>query len=288
MYDIGHKQVTYIWSLADELFLREMLDLRKWRMVKGLFCLGQTGQAAECENCLLKPFPPLRRRLARFPMAVHSKHEVLIVEDHDGVRESLELLLKSAGYTVSTAIHGFDALLQLKKHLPDVVLSDLNMPQMSGFELLSVVRRRFPQISVIAMSVAYYSGDSVPSGVIADAFYSKDQGDPKTLLRTVAYLIRSSAAHAVDHTRESAPVWIPRNGKDSHGIPYVVVTCTECLRSFPLSVMAEGLQTIQETPCLSCPNTVRYIIDFSLSVAAPRPEVRARTVIRNARQATAD
>jgi CheY-like chemotaxis protein len=221
-------------------------------------------------------------------MANDAKHEILVVEDDDCVRDSLELLLKSAGYIVTTAIHGFDALLQLKKRLPDIVLSDLSMPQMSGFELLSVVRRRFPQISVIAMSGAYHSGDAVPGGVIADAFYSKGQSDPQMLLRIVADLIQTAVAHAVDHERESAPVWIPRNGNDSHGIPFVVLTCTECLRSFPLSVITEDLQKIQETSCLFCPNTVRYIIDFSRSVASPRREVEAATVIRSARQAASN
>jgi CheY-like chemotaxis protein len=219
-------------------------------------------------------------------MSNPAKHEILVVDDDDGVRDSLELLLKSAGYAVSTAIHGFDALLQLKKGLPAIVLSDLSMPQMSGFELLSVVRRRFPQIPVIAMSGAYHSGDSVPGGVIADAFYAKGQSDPQTLLLAVADLIRTSVAHAVDHEKESAPVWIPRNGKDSRGVPYVVLTCTDCLRSFPLSVITEDLQKIQETPCLFCPNTVRYVIDFSLSIASPRPEVKATTVIRGAHAAT--
>jgi CheY-like chemotaxis protein len=212
-----------------------------------------------------------------------AKREILVVDDDDGVRDSLELLLKASGYAVSTAIHGFDALLQLKKSLPAVVLSDLSMPQMSGFELLSVVRRRFPQIPVIAMSGAYHSGDSVPGGVIADAFYAKGQSNPQTLLRAIADLIQTSVAHAVDHERESAPVWIPRNGKDSHGVPYVVVTCTECLRSFPLSVPTDDLQKIQATPCLFCPNTVRYVIDFSLAIASPRPAAGATTMSRNAR-----
>jgi CheY-like chemotaxis protein len=220
-------------------------------------------------------------------MSNPSKHEILVVDDDAAVRDTLVLLLKSSGYDVSIAINGFDALLQLKRTLPSIVLSDLNMPQMSGFELLSVVRRRFPQISVIAMSGAYHSGDSVPGGVIADAFYAKGQSDPQTLLRIVADLIRTSAVHAVDHERESAPVWIPRNGKDSQGIPYVVVTCTDCLRSFPLSVMTEDLQKIQETPCLFCPNTVRYVIDFSLSVASPRPDVEAAAVPRLARSTSA-
>jgi CheY-like chemotaxis protein len=218
-------------------------------------------------------------------MSNPAKHEILVVDDDDGVRGSLELLLKSAGYAVSTAIHGFDALLQLKKKLPAIVLSDLSMPQMSGFELLSVVRRRFPQIPVIAMSGAYHSGESVPGGVIADAFYAKGQSSPQTLLHVIAGLIRTSAAHAVDHERESAPVWIPRNGKDSHGVPFVVLTCTECLRSFPLSVITEDLQKIQETPCLFCPNTVRYIIDFSLAIASPEAESEAVAAILDAKAA---
>jgi CheY-like chemotaxis protein len=201
-----------------------------------------------------------------------SKHEILIVDDEVAVRNSLAMLLRASGYDVSIAINGFDALLQLKRKVPAIVLSDLNMPEMSGFEFLSVVRRRFPKISVIAMSGAYHSGDSVPGGVIADAFYAKGHSSPEVLLQTVARLIQTFAAHAVDHERESAPVWIPRNGKDSHGIPYVVLTCTDCLRSFPLSVITEDLQKIQETPCLFCPNTVRYIVDFSLSIASPQPE----------------
>ncbi len=215
-------------------------------------------------------------------MANAPKHEILVVDDEAALRQSLGLVLQSAGYEVSTATNGFDALLQLKRRLPTIVLSDLNMPQMSGFEFLSVVRRRFPQISVIAMSGAYHSGDAIPGGVIADAFYAKGHGDPSMLLSIVAGLIRTSEAHAVDHERESAPVWIPRNGKDSHGIPYVVLTCTECLRSFPLSVVTEDLQKIQETPCLFCPNTVRYIIDFSLAIASPRPEVRPAPEARSA------
>jgi len=205
------------------------------------------------------------------------KHRVLIVDDDPSVRDSVAMLLASEGYETSTAENGFDALLQMKSKVPELIVSDLNMPQMSGFEFLSVVRRRFPKVSVIAMSGAYHSGDAVPGGVIADAFYGKGQSSQKALLHIVADLIRTSAAHAVDHERESAPVWIPRNGKDSHGIPYVVLTCTECLRSFPLSVATEDLQKIQETPCLFCPNTVRYVIDFSLSVTSP-PEVESATI----------
>ena len=214
------------------------------------------------------------------------EHEILVVDDDTAVRNTIVMLLKASGYKVNIAVHGFDALLQLKRSLPSVLISDLNMPQMSGFELLSVVRRRFPAISVIAMSGAYDSENGIPGGVIADAFYKKGKSTPEILLGTVAELIRTHAAHGVDHEREFAPVWIPRTGKDSQGVPYVVLTCTDCLRSFPLSVATEGLQNVQERPCLFCPNTIRYIIDFSLSIASPRPKRAAGAVVSSPRSET--
>ena len=203
-------------------------------------------------------------------MTSPSKHHVLVVDDEPSVRETTAMLLNNAGYDVSTAEHGFDALLQLRRMTPDLIISDLNMPTMSGFEFLSVVRRRFPDIPVIAFSGAYEQSEHVPGGVIADAFYPKGHHRPEELLRTVAELIRTTAARAVVHHRQAAPVWIPRNGKDSNGVPFIVLTCTECLRSFPLSVTREDVQEIQETRCLFCQTQVRYVIDFSVAVYSPR------------------
>jgi len=208
-------------------------------------------------------------------MASSPKFRILLVDDEPVIREVISNLLLEAEYAVSTAEHGFDALLQLRADLPDLIISDLNMPRMSGFEFLSIVRRRFPEIPVIAISGAYQSGDHVPGGVIADAFFAKGQIKLKELLVTVADLIQTSAARAVDHHRHSAPVWVPRNGKDSRGVPFIVLTCTECLRSFALSVLREDIQEIQETPCLFCANPVRYVIDFSLAVSSPKTAAKS-------------
>jgi CheY-like chemotaxis protein len=202
------------------------------------------------------------------------KHRILVVDDEESIRSVFAQLLQREGYDVDTAENGFDALLQLKQFLPDVIISDLNMPKMSGFEFLSVVRRRFPKIPVIASSGAYGSR-VVPTGVLADSFYAKGQEEPTTLLKSVADLIQTSAARARAHQKESAPVWIPRNGKDSNGIPYIVITCTECLRSFPLNVTKEQNPEVLETLCLFCSNKVKYIIDFSLSVTSPPRGVSA-------------
>lgn len=199
-----------------------------------------------------------------------SKHLVLIVDDEPMVRHTMTLLLTASGYDVISAGDGFAALLHLKTVTPDLVISDLNMPQMSGFEFLSVLRRRFPEIPVIAVSGAYQSGDHIPGGIIADVFFAKGQHHPADFLQAVAELIRTTTERETNHHRESAPVWIPRNGHDANGVPFIVLTCTECLRSFPLSVEREDVQEIQVTPCLFCANPVRYIIDFSLAISSSK------------------
>jgi CheY-like chemotaxis protein len=146
-------------------------------------------------------------------------HQILVVDDEPSVRETVALLLQSKGYDVTTAENGYAALLRLRKALPKVIVSDLNMPQMSGLEFLSVVRRRFPQVLLVAMSGAYDSEDAVPGGVIADAFYAKGKTGPQALLQAVAKVIRTSASRTNAHGKESAPVLMPRNGKDANGLP---------------------------------------------------------------------
>jgi CheY-like chemotaxis protein len=188
-----------------------------------------------------------------------SKLQILVVDDEPSVREVTELMLISSGYDVCTAGDGFTALQQLRRTVPDVMVSDLKMPLMSGYELLSVVRRRFPQILTVAMS-GEYDGDDIPTGVIADRFFAKGHG-PKGLLATITSLIRTSETWLSAHHREYAPAWIPRNGNDSQGVPYVVVMCAECLRTFQLPVVEETAGAVLEAPCRFCPGKNRYIIE---------------------------
>jgi CheY-like chemotaxis protein len=200
-----------------------------------------------------------------------SRHHILIVDDEECIRDTTSLLLADEGYDVSTAEDGLDALLQMRTRIPHLIVSDLNMPKMSGFEFLSVVRRRFPDIPVIAMSGAYQQGDHIPGGVIADAFFPKGHHQPTELIDTVAELIRTAARRAMSHQQHPAPVWIPRNGRDAQGVAFVVLTCTECLRSFPLNVLREDVQEIQGAPCRFCSTPLRFIVDFSVAVFSPRP-----------------
>ncbi|MEW5871765.1 MAG: HD domain-containing phosphohydrolase [Chloroflexota bacterium] len=65
---------------------------------------------------------------------------ILVVEDHDILREGLQILLETEGFKVVSAIHGLNALQQMEKLFPDLILSDISMPEMDGFEFYNVVR----------------------------------------------------------------------------------------------------------------------------------------------------
>ncbi len=73
---------------------------------------------------------------------------ILIVEDNDVLRQGLQALLEAEGYSVSTAIHGVDALDILKAIHPDLILSDIAMPEMDGFTFFDTVRTRPDWISI--------------------------------------------------------------------------------------------------------------------------------------------
>jgi CheY-like chemotaxis protein len=179
---------------------------------------------------------------------------ILIVDDNMSLRSTLSIILSTLGYEVRSAVDGFSALNEIRQRLPDVLLSDLNMPGMSGFELLSVVRRRFPQVLVIAMSGAF-SEDAVPPNVPADGFYRKGTG-VESLLRMLGGLedvIRSPARQS------EAPIWVSRHTINPCGDGHVVISCPECLRVFPQPVPDSGFSSA-EVRCVHCAGVVRFAL----------------------------
>jgi len=123
-------------------------------------------------------------------MSNRSRAQILVVDDDPFVRESLGMLLMSAGYDVATADNGISAVSHLSRTTPDLIVTDLNMPHMSGVELISHVRSYHPSVSIVAMS-GEYQGDAVPASIIADRFYPKGQ-NPNHLLTTIASLIATN------------------------------------------------------------------------------------------------
>ncbi|MGA2889034.1 MAG: response regulator [Terracidiphilus sp.] len=183
--------------------------------------------------------------------------KLLIVDDEPAIRESLTRVLTEVGYSVRSAEDGFAALHEIRNEPPDLLLSDLNMPRMTGFELLSVVRLRFPAIRVIAMS-GWFSGDEVPSGVAADAFYQKGSSI-LALIRIMETLppLDRLTRHSTS-TSPDVPLWIHRNTHDYSPEAYVTISCPECFRTFPKAIDAGYLK--RKTDCIYCRSTIHYAI----------------------------
>lgn len=74
------------------------------------------------------------------------KSRVLVVDDEESIREFLEIMLRKEGYEVTCAEDGQKALDIIKKKSIDLVISDLQMPNMTGIELLRNVRDQYPEM----------------------------------------------------------------------------------------------------------------------------------------------
>ncbi|MCA8975414.1 MAG: sigma-54-dependent Fis family transcriptional regulator [Planctomycetes bacterium] len=81
-----------------------------------------------------------------------SEHHILIVDDESDLRWVLRGLFEDAGFVVAEAADGEEALSLVAEHVPDVVLSDVRMPKMSGDRLLHLLRQREPDLPVILLS----------------------------------------------------------------------------------------------------------------------------------------
>jgi CheY-like chemotaxis protein len=92
------------------------------------------------------------RGFGRPAVTANPIQRILLVDDEPTVLGALNLTLEAHGYICWTATDGLEALEVLRQISVDVVISDLRMPNMSGFELLPTVRRRYPQIGLIVCS----------------------------------------------------------------------------------------------------------------------------------------
>lgn len=198
-------------------------------------------------------------------------YRLLVIDDEPLSRDLFQSSLSMKGYEVCVAKDGFAALAQMRGALPDLIVTDLKMPNMSGFEFLSIARRRFPQIPTIAVS-GEFEPPIAPLGVLADAFFAKPFRFEE-LLAKIAELLRNTPPRPAIK-RDRAPVWVPRNGE------YYVITCTDCLRSFsiPAEKSARVLRELRTLECIFCDAQVQFIVEET-------PEASGLPMIKNDRTA---
>lgn len=81
--------------------------------------------------------------------------KILVVDDDAAVREVVASMLRTAGYEVSLAANGREALSCLQREQFRVIITDLVMPEQEGIETIKLIRRDYPDVRVIAMSGAF-------------------------------------------------------------------------------------------------------------------------------------
>ncbi len=117
---------------------------------------------------------------------------LLVAEDSFTTRELLRSILQSAGYRVETANHGRDALDKLQSNPYDLVVSDVEMPHLNGFELTRHIRadQRLQNLPVIIITSLAREADR-REGLLAgaQAYIVKSQFDQSNLLETIQQLL---------------------------------------------------------------------------------------------------
>ncbi len=123
-------------------------------------------------------------------MTAVQKKRVLLAEDDASMRKFIEVILVKAGYDVTSAQDGMEAMNAVGENAFDIVVADAIMPNLSGYELCRLIR-------------AKYSGDSIPCIILSglesnpsderfsDEFLVKDTGLKDNLLEAVARLTQS-------------------------------------------------------------------------------------------------
>lgn len=124
-----------------------------------------------------------------------SNHRVLVVDDESAVRRFLRNLLEGAGFDIFEAGTGAEALDAMKKKHPDVILLDLGLPDMTGLDVLKVLRE-WSKVPVVMLSVQNEEQDIVAAlDAGADDYLCKPFGTAELLAR-----LRSALRRAVRET----------------------------------------------------------------------------------------
>jgi DNA-binding NtrC family response regulator len=99
---------------------------------------------------------------------------ILIVDDKLQVRQVLEQVLEMGGYHVSSVGSAREALDSLRVNRVDLIISDIRMPEMSGYDLLKIVKRDYPDIAVVMMT-GYGEAYSIKEALLlgADEYITK-------------------------------------------------------------------------------------------------------------------
>ncbi|HWN66582.1 MAG TPA: response regulator transcription factor [Haliangium sp.] len=140
---------------------------------------------------------------------------ILIVEDDESIAAGLALNLRLSGYTATVVQHGRAALEHLASHSPDLILLDINLPEMNGLEVMNELRQAGDTTPIIMLSAREDEYDKVAALRLgADDYVTKPFGLAELMARVDAVLRRAGGSTRA--TPPSVPVaGVPRGKNDA-------------------------------------------------------------------------
>jgi DNA-binding response OmpR family regulator len=146
-------------------------------------------------------------------------HTILVVEDDKGLQKYLKELLLDNGYAVQVAGDGIQALDMLTKNLPDVMVLDLGLPNMSGEAVLSEARKKYTDLPVIILTAKDSINDIVQGlSIGADDYMTKPFVADEFLARIKARLRKTGNGEGkltvADLELDNKTLEVVRSGKE--------------------------------------------------------------------------
>src|ERR687888_1508022 len=120
-------------------------------------------------------------------------HTILIVDDEPRILDSVRMNLELEGYQVFEATNGQEAMGEVRRRLPDLVVMDVMMPEMDGFEALRELRK-FSAVPVILLTVKADERDVIHGLELGADDYVAKPFSPGVLLSRIKAVLRRGAA----------------------------------------------------------------------------------------------
>src|SRR6201997_5562678 len=138
--------------------------------------------------------------------------KLMLVEDDNNLREIYEARLQAEGYTIVTARDGEEALVVAKAEKPDLIISDVMMPKISGFEMLDILRNTdgLKDVKVIMLTALGQSDDQQRADKLgADRYLVKSQVTLEDIVNTAHVLLNDAPAASASTPSEPVAATTP-------------------------------------------------------------------------------
>jgi DNA-binding response OmpR family regulator len=135
-------------------------------------------------------------------MATMPRERILVVDDEVGIRELVGTYLRNEGYTVDEAVDGESALDCFREHAPDLVVLDLRLPGIDGYDVLREIRRD-SNVYVIVLTARSEEADKLIGLELGADDYMTKPFSPRELVARVRAVLRRGRG---DGTDDAAPM----------------------------------------------------------------------------------